>query len=131
LNKLRIYGYRYSDGTYIGDGNCTFQLTTDVTNGMCTDWGNPLGEIFTESLRYLAGKTPSSDFHLYLVWLQGRRSGLAQTGLGGPVFCAAVRRKSLRWRPSLAPVSAVASARSTSTPAIFPLTKTCRHRFPP
>jgi type IV pilus assembly protein PilY1 len=77
LNKLRIYGYRYSDGTYIGDGNCTFQLTTDVTNGMCTDWGNPLGEIFTESLRYLAGKTPSSDFTFTL-------SGSKDEGLGLP-----------------------------------------------
>ncbi|MFX8723612.1 hypothetical protein ABTM71_19295, partial [Acinetobacter baumannii] len=28
LDRLRIYGYDYSDGTYIGlDGNCTYQLT--------------------------------------------------------------------------------------------------------
>lgn len=71
LNKMRIYGYRYSDGTYIGDTYsggqaCTYQLTTDVVNNMCTDWGNPMGEMFTESLRYLAGKSPTSDFDFTL-----------------------------------------------------------------
>ncbi len=77
LNKLRIYGYRYSDGTYQGDGNCTFQLIDDVTNNMCTDWGNPMGEMFVESLRYLAGKTASSDFDFTL-------SGSKDAQLGMP-----------------------------------------------
>jgi type IV pilus assembly protein PilY1 len=61
LNKLRIYGYRYSDGTYIGDGNCTYQLTS-LTDNQCTSWGNPMGEMFTESLRYLGGLAPSSIY---------------------------------------------------------------------
>lgn len=61
LNKLRVYGYRYSDGTYIGDGNCTFQLTS-LTDNQCTSWGNPMGEMLTESLRYLGGLAPSSDY---------------------------------------------------------------------
>lgn len=62
MNKLRVYGYQYSDGTYIGDGNCTYQLTT-LNNNQCTSWGNPLGEMFIESLRYLGGKTgPSTEY---------------------------------------------------------------------
>ena len=59
LNKLRIYGYRYSDGTYIGDNNCTYQLTGLVDN-KCSSWGNPMGTMFVESLRYLGGLTASS-----------------------------------------------------------------------
>ncbi|GAB4397273.1 MAG: hypothetical protein OHK0048_05030 [Rhodoferax sp.] len=95
LNKLRIYGYRYStnstifgDGTYIGDGNCTFQMTTDVTNGMCTDWGNPLGEIFTESLRYLAGKSPLSSFSFTASGSKDAQLGLPQPAWIDPVMRA-------------------------------------------
>jgi len=61
LNKLRIYGYRYGDGTYIGDGNCTYQLTS-LTDNQCTSWGNPMGEMFIESLRYLGGLSASSTY---------------------------------------------------------------------
>jgi type IV pilus assembly protein PilY1 len=61
LNKLKVYGYRYSDGTYIGDGNCTYQLTS-LTNNKCTSWGNPMGEMFIESLRYLGGLAASSEY---------------------------------------------------------------------
>jgi len=61
INKLRVYGYRYSDGTYIGDGNCTFQLTS-LTDNQCTSWGNPMGEMFTETLRYLGGLAPSAVY---------------------------------------------------------------------
>jgi len=61
LNKLRIYGYRYDDGTYIGDGNCTYQLTS-LTDNQCTSWGNPMGEMFIESLRYLGGLSASSTY---------------------------------------------------------------------
>lgn len=64
MNKLRIYGYRYSDGTYIGDGNCTYQLTS-LSDNKCTSWGNPLGEMFVESLRYLGGKTSASSEYDY------------------------------------------------------------------
>ncbi len=74
LNKLRLYGYDYSDGTYIGRDNCTYQQTGLVTSGgstsqghpanegNCSTWGNPMSEIYLESLRYLAGKSANSDF---------------------------------------------------------------------
>jgi type IV pilus assembly protein PilY1 len=61
LNKLRIYGYDYNDGTYIGADNCTFQLT-GLTDNQCTSWGNPMGEMFLETLRYLGGLTPTTAF---------------------------------------------------------------------
>jgi type IV pilus assembly protein PilY1 len=66
LNKMRVYGYNHGDGTYRGDldnsGNwCTFQIT-GLNNNQCSSWGNPLGEMYLESLRYLAGKSPNSNF---------------------------------------------------------------------
>ena len=76
MNRLRIYGYRYSDGTYITtasatDDNCPFQIieivhsgavTAQANEGNCSTWGNPMSEIFLESVRYLAGKTPTPAF---------------------------------------------------------------------
>lgn len=76
LNKLRMYGYYYNDGTYLGTNgdNCNFQLTGivatgstpptgSVTEGSCTSWGNPISEMFLETLRYYAGESgPTSAF---------------------------------------------------------------------
>jgi type IV pilus assembly protein PilY1 len=64
LNRLRIYGYYYGDGTYRGNNgdNCDFQLT-NITEGTCRSWGNPMSEIYFEALRYFAGTTsPTSAF---------------------------------------------------------------------
>ena len=59
ISKMRIYGYNYGDGSYLGAGgdNCDYQLTT-ITQGNCTSWGNPMSEIFYETLRYYAGGQP-------------------------------------------------------------------------
>jgi type IV pilus assembly protein PilY1 len=63
LDRLRIYGYRYDDGSYLGSSgdNCDYQLTS-LTENSCTSWGNPIGEMYLESLKYLAGKTATSEF---------------------------------------------------------------------
>jgi len=62
LNKLRIYGYDYNNGTYkITGDDCDYQLV-GLTDNLCVSWGNPMGEMYLESLRYLAGKTASSNF---------------------------------------------------------------------
>jgi type IV pilus assembly protein PilY1 len=64
LNKMRIYGYYYGDGTYLGSNgdNCGFQLTS-ITEGNCRSWGNPMSEIYFESLRYFSGATaPTAAF---------------------------------------------------------------------
>ncbi len=63
LNYLRIYGYNYGDGTYLnaaGD-NCSWQLTS-ITENSCTSWGNPMSEVYYESLRYYAGAGASSGY---------------------------------------------------------------------
>ncbi|CAG0889455.1 unnamed protein product [Cyprideis torosa] len=74
LNKLRIYGYDYSDGTYIHHDYCTYQQTGLVASGgerkggkpanegNCSSWGNPMSEIYLESIRYLAGKSANAAF---------------------------------------------------------------------
>ncbi|ODU13880.1 MAG: hypothetical protein ABS91_00645 [Thiobacillus sp. SCN 64-35] len=56
LDRMRIYGYNYDDGTYLNSAgdNCGFQLT-NITQGNCTSWGNPMSESYYEALRYFAG----------------------------------------------------------------------------
>jgi type IV pilus assembly protein PilY1 len=66
LNKMRIYGYNYNDGTYGVDGTdgatfCSWGQTT-LTEGGCLGWGNPMSEVYLESLRYLAGQTANASF---------------------------------------------------------------------
>ena len=92
LDKLRIFGYNYSEshGLYnIPPSGDWSAVTTDQTysdncswfgysggtggiepnsrayfeDGRCTNWGNPQAEIYLESLRYLAGKAaPTAAF---------------------------------------------------------------------
>lgn len=72
IDAIRMTGYDYGDGTYIGyDGNCTFQLIDLVptgasgnkrNQGACSSWGNPIAEMYTESLRYLAGASADPNF---------------------------------------------------------------------
>lgn len=74
MNKMRLYGYDYNDGTYIGADSCNYQQTGLVLSGgsttqgqpanqgNCSSWGNPMSEIYLESLRYLAGKSATSAF---------------------------------------------------------------------
>lgn len=92
LNKMRIFGYDYSDGTYLdatGD-NCTFQLT-NITEGSCTSWGNPMSEIYYESLRYLAGKTVTTAYNADDT---GKIAGLTTATWSDPLsssnYCAAL-----------------------------------------
>jgi type IV pilus assembly protein PilY1 len=62
INLMRISRYSYSDPGYGGVDGCPSGQNT-WTNGKCSDWGNPVGEMFLEALRYfVAGKTPNSNF---------------------------------------------------------------------
>jgi len=76
INNLRLFGYDYNIGYYNGThDNCNYQQTglvhsggsnsegSPATEGNCSSWGNPMSEIYLESLRYLAGKTPTSAFN--------------------------------------------------------------------
>jgi type IV pilus assembly protein PilY1 len=77
LNRLRIYGYNYGEGTYLGAAgdNCTWQLA-NITEGNCRSWGNPMSEIYYESLRYFAGESRTSAYNY--------SSGSADATLGLP-----------------------------------------------
>jgi type IV pilus assembly protein PilY1 len=63
FNSIKMYGYTFSSGTgtYSAADGCGL-LSPDPTEGDCTSWGNPLSEMFVETLRYLAGKTPTTAF---------------------------------------------------------------------
>ncbi len=77
VNRLRIWGYDYGDGTYLdssGD-NCTWQLA-NITEGNCRSWGNPMAEVYYESLRYFAGKSRTAAYNY--------SSGSADAALGLP-----------------------------------------------
>ncbi len=41
---------------------CTDSYSTAFTNGDCNDWGNPLGEMTYETLRYYAGKAANANY---------------------------------------------------------------------
>ncbi|NVM89218.1 type IV pilus assembly protein PilY1 [Variovorax sp. SG517] len=49
LNRLRPFGYNPSTGIY--STTCT---SDRIENGKCPSWGNPIGEILLEGLRYYA-----------------------------------------------------------------------------
>ena len=71
INKYSFGNRKYSDCNTYGIPLCT--LTPNeycLKNGVCTNWGNPVSEIFFESLRYLAGKREpyapyNADDHSY------------------------------------------------------------------
>ena len=61
LNKLRIVGFNYGDYSY--NQNCGWITTRTLNEGECRMWGNPIGEMMYEALRYFAGKAaPTSAF---------------------------------------------------------------------
>ncbi|MHB1091290.1 pilus assembly protein [Thiobacillus sp.] len=61
INRFRIAGWDF--GTHKHQYNCGTPGILTFNNGECVDWGNPLSEMYLESLRYFAGNTsPSSAF---------------------------------------------------------------------
>ncbi len=50
-------GYRFSDWTYqdATGGTCGWITNAPIAEGQCREWGNPIGEMMYESLRYFAG----------------------------------------------------------------------------
>src|SRR6185436_15145777 len=55
------YTFAAGTGSYGAADGCGL-LNPDPAEGSCTSWGNPLSEMFVETLRYLAGKTPTPAF---------------------------------------------------------------------
>lgn len=74
LDKLRMIGGGYAGGTVDnstsnsnwgwgnGTGNCASQGDRAINNGECRMWGNPIGEMMFESLRYFAGAQPHPGY---------------------------------------------------------------------
>jgi len=61
LDRFRITRYSYSDGLYNNTDNCLWGRSS-FNEGSCSNWGNPLGEIYLEALRYYAGLSPTAAF---------------------------------------------------------------------
>jgi len=62
VDRFRELGFNTS---YTHGSNCGFIFTRPFNEGECRWWGNPIGEMMYEGLRYFAGKgTPTSDFNI-------------------------------------------------------------------
>ncbi|MDT8991410.1 PilC/PilY family type IV pilus protein [Curvibacter sp. APW13] len=58
--RIRDFNNGRTDNAYKGG----WQTTSAMTEGTFPDWGNPIGEMMYEGLRYFAGKgTPTTDFY--------------------------------------------------------------------
>jgi type IV pilus assembly protein PilY1 len=73
LDRLRMIGGGYNSGTDNtnadsnwnwgnGFGNCPSIGGRPINNGECRMWGNPVGEMLYESMRYFAGAGRPTDF---------------------------------------------------------------------
>ena len=61
IDRLRFTGFDYSD--YIHSADCGWIYSRPIEEGECRMWGNPIGEMMYETLRYFAGEpAPTSDF---------------------------------------------------------------------
>ena len=70
LDIFKIWGYGYGQRTSsaryyssASSDDCRFQLPgLEGKEGECASWGNPMSELYGETIRYLAGLTPNSAF---------------------------------------------------------------------
>jgi type IV pilus assembly protein PilY1 len=109
INLMRISRYYYNQPGYFGTSpdSCPFGENS-WSNGSCSNWGNPLGEIYLEALRYYVGSvSPTPAFaSTDSTWIPGLNSvawvnpyGAASTSGppgGGASVCA---------KPNVLPIS--------------------------
>jgi type IV pilus assembly protein PilY1 len=62
LSRLRIAGYQYSG--HVHQYSCNSPGILSFSDGQCIDWGNPLSEIYLESLRYFANAGATTAFNV-------------------------------------------------------------------
>lgn len=62
LSRLRIAGYQYTTTKH--QYSCNSPGILSFSDGQCIDWGNPLSEIYLESLRYFANAGPTTAFNV-------------------------------------------------------------------
>jgi type IV pilus assembly protein PilY1 len=61
INKLKIKGFNYSDYSY----SCGWITNRQMNDGECPMWGNPIGEMLYETLRYFKGSTSATSSFTY------------------------------------------------------------------
>jgi len=62
IDRLKITGYSY--GQYYYTDNCGWITTHSLEEGECSMWGNPIGEMMYEGIRYFAGlESPTPVFN--------------------------------------------------------------------
>ncbi len=69
FEALRTVGFKYDSNSYEdtsagnNGGSCGWIVNNPLGEGSCRMWGNPIGEMMYEGLRYLAGKSdPTASF---------------------------------------------------------------------
>ncbi len=61
IDKFRVIGFNYGDHSY--NVNCGWVTSRPINEGECRMWGNPVGEMMYETLRYFSGAgTAYTDF---------------------------------------------------------------------
>jgi type IV pilus assembly protein PilY1 len=60
INKLRINGFDYNDNNQYAP-NWSGKFTQSLIQGKYTDWGNPIGEMLYEAMRYFSGVSAASE----------------------------------------------------------------------
>ncbi|MGQ9795427.1 pilus assembly protein [Desulfosoma sp.] len=67
LDRMRPVGFRYSDFSYQASdgGTCGWITQKALAEGECRMWGNPVGEMMYEALRFLTGKEKPTDNFTY------------------------------------------------------------------
>ncbi|MCU0587747.1 MAG: hypothetical protein MUF52_06280 [Syntrophobacteraceae bacterium] len=63
LDKLRVEDFNYGNHTY--DTSCGWIVNRPINEGECRMWGNPVGEMMYETLRYYSGASGGTPDYLY------------------------------------------------------------------
>ncbi|MGE4497212.1 MAG: hypothetical protein AB7E48_04975 [Deferribacterales bacterium] len=63
LSTLKINDYDYGSDSY--NSNCGWITDGPVEEGECKAWGNPIGEMYWETLRYLSGAGSATNAYTY------------------------------------------------------------------
>ena len=61
IDTLRVVDFDYGSNSY--NNNCGWIVDRPINEGECRMWGNPIGEMMYETLRYFSGAgSPTADF---------------------------------------------------------------------